>query len=170
MNLFHGLLENASLANKARLLSESASHAAAWLSVVPSIELGLHLEPNEYQVAVRWWLGLDTSGTAMCLFCPGVGLDPLGHHCVTCRHGEDVVWRHNLLREAIASLCRTAHLSIAVEKGGGGHDHTRTADVLIAGGIETNMQLWISPWLHHFALPSYLKLVITLELQLMVLS
>ena len=82
----------ASPANKARLLSESAPHAAAWLSVVPSIELGLHLEPNEYQVAVRWWLGLDTSGTAMCPFCPGVGLDPLGHHCVTCRHGGDVVW------------------------------------------------------------------------------
>ena len=132
MNLFHGLLENASPANKARLLSESASHAAAWLSVVPSIELGLHLEPYEYQVAVWWWLGLDTSGTAMCPFCPGVGLDPLGHHCVTCRHG-DVVWRHNLLREAIASLCHTAHLSIAVEKGGGGHDHTRPVDVLIAG-------------------------------------
>eukprot|EP00731_Ephydatia_muelleri_P007198 Em0003g1446a len=70
MNLFHGLLENASPANKARLLSESASHAAAWLSVVPSIELGLHLEPYEYQVAVWWWLGLDTSGTAMCPFCP----------------------------------------------------------------------------------------------------
>ena len=96
MNLFHGLLESASPANKARLLSESAPHAAAWLSVVPSIELGLHLQPNEYQVAVRWWLGLDTSGTAMCPFCPGVGLDPLGHHCVTCRHGGDVVWRHNL--------------------------------------------------------------------------
>ena len=58
------------------------------------------------------------------------GLDPLGHHCVTCRHEGDVVWRHNL---AIASLCRTAHFSIAVEKGGGGHDHTRPADVLIAG-------------------------------------
>ena len=133
MNLFHGLLENASPANKARLLSESASHAAAWLSVVPSIELGLHLEPNEYQVAVGWWLGLDTSGTAMCPFCPGVGLDPVGHLCVTCRHGGDVVWRHNLLREAIASLCRTAHLSIAVGNRGGGHDHTRPADVLIAG-------------------------------------
>ena len=39
----------------------------------------------------------------MCPFCPGVGLDPLGHHCVTCRHGGDVVWRHNLLREAITS-------------------------------------------------------------------
>eukprot|EP00731_Ephydatia_muelleri_P030965 Em0022g479a len=130
MNLFHGLLENASPANKARLLSESASHAAAWLSVVLSIELGLHLEPNEYQVAVWWWLGLDTSGTAMCPFCPGVGLDALVHHCVTC---QAVVWRQNLLHEAIASLCHTAHLSIAVEKGGGGHDHTRPADVLIAG-------------------------------------
>ena len=65
--------------------------------------------------------------------CPGVGLDPLGHQCVTCRHGGDIVWRHNLLPEAIASLCRTAHLSITMEKGGGGHDHTRPGDVLIAG-------------------------------------
>ena len=170
MNLFHSLLESASPANKARLLSESAPHAAAWLSVVPSIELGLHLEPNEYQVAVRWWLGLDTSGTAMCPFCPGVGLDPLGHHCVTCRHGGDVVWRHNLLREAIASLCRTAHLSIAVEKGGGGHDHTRPADVLIAGWDRNKHAALDITVLHHFALPSYLKLAINLELQLMVLS
>ena len=38
------------------------------------------------------------------------------------------MWRHNLLREAIASLCHTAHHSITVEKGGGGHDHTRPAD------------------------------------------
>ena len=43
------------------------------------------------------------------------------------------MWRHNLLCEAIASLCHTAHLSITVEKGGGGHDHTRPADVLVAG-------------------------------------
>ena len=106
----------------------------------------------------------------MCPICPGVGLDPLGHHCVTCRHGGDVVWQHNLLREAIASLCRTAHLSITEEKGGGGHDHTRPAGVLIAGGIEANMQLWTSQWLHYFALPSYLEPVITLELQLTVLS
>ncbi|KAL5494148.1 hypothetical protein EMCRGX_G015426 [Ephydatia muelleri] len=54
MNLLHGLLRNASPANKALLLSESASHAAAWLSVVPSIKLGLHLEPNEYP---RWLSG-----------------------------------------------------------------------------------------------------------------
>ena len=33
-------------ADKARLLSTSAPHAASWLSVVPSVGLGLHLDPN----------------------------------------------------------------------------------------------------------------------------
>eukprot|EP00731_Ephydatia_muelleri_P030964 Em0022g478a len=43
-------------ADKARLLSTSAPHAASWLSVVPSVGLGLHLDPNELQIAVMWWL------------------------------------------------------------------------------------------------------------------
>eukprot|EP00731_Ephydatia_muelleri_P012180 Em0006g1074a len=47
-------------ADKARLLSTSAPHAASWLSVVPSVGLGLHLDSNELQIAVKWWLGLDT--------------------------------------------------------------------------------------------------------------
>ncbi|KAL5500155.1 hypothetical protein EMCRGX_G011660 [Ephydatia muelleri] len=33
--------------------SVSDPHAVSWLSVVPSIGLGLHLEPNEYQMAIR---------------------------------------------------------------------------------------------------------------------
>ena len=100
-------------------------------------------------------------------FCPGVGLDPLGHHCVTCRHGGDVVWRHNLLREAITSLCCTAHLSIAVEKGSGGHDHTRPADVLIAGwdrGKHAALDITVASPLCPAILPE------ALELQLMELS
>ena len=39
-------------------------------------------------MAIRWWLGLDTSGRSMCPFCPDMGL---GHLAVTCRHGGDVV-------------------------------------------------------------------------------
>eukprot|EP00731_Ephydatia_muelleri_P007047 Em0003g1295a len=31
------------------------------LSVIPSVGLGLHLESNKYQAALRWWLRLDTS-------------------------------------------------------------------------------------------------------------
>ena len=40
--------------DKACLLSTSAPHAASWLSVVPSVGLGLHLDPNELQIAVKW--------------------------------------------------------------------------------------------------------------------
>ena len=64
----------------------AAPHASSWLSVVSSPGLGLHLESNEFQMAIRWWLGLDTS-RSMCPFCPDTALDPLGHHAVTCRHG-----------------------------------------------------------------------------------
>ena len=84
---FHILLESSSPANRAHLLSVAAPHASSWLSVVPSPGLGLHLESNEFQMAIRWWLGLDTSGRSVCPFCPDTALDPLGHHAVTCRHG-----------------------------------------------------------------------------------
>ena len=77
--------------DKARLLSTSAPHAASWLSVVPSVGLGLHLDPNELQIAVKWWLGLDTSRGSSCALCPDVALDPLAHHAATCWRGGDVV-------------------------------------------------------------------------------
>ncbi|KAL5479843.1 hypothetical protein EMCRGX_G023432, partial [Ephydatia muelleri] len=133
---FHILLESSSPANRARLLSVAAPHASSWLSVVPSPGLGLHLESNEFQMAIRWWLGLDTSGRSMCPFCPDTALDPLGHHVVTCRHGGDVVIRHNRLRDEVFDLCRRAHLSVSVERGHGltrDLAHTRPADILIAG-------------------------------------
>ena len=98
---FHISLESSSPANRARLLSVAAPHASSWLSVVPSPGLGLHLESNEYQLAIRWWLGLDTSGQSMCPFCPDTALDPLGHHAVTCRQGGDVIIRHNRLRDEV---------------------------------------------------------------------
>ena len=40
-------------ADKARLLSTTAPHAASWLSVVPSVGIGLHLDSNELQIAVK---------------------------------------------------------------------------------------------------------------------
>ena len=54
------------------------------------MDLELHLNSAECQVALRWWLGLDTSGGSLCLHCPDIALDPLGHHAASCRHGSDV--------------------------------------------------------------------------------
>ena len=85
---FHILVESSSPANRACRLSVAAPHASSWLSVVPSPGcLGLHLESNEYQMAIGWWQGLDTSCQSICPFCPDISLDPLGHHAVTSRHG-----------------------------------------------------------------------------------
>ena len=61
------LLNASSLANKAHL-SVSAPCASSWLTVVPTVELGVHLDPSEFCVAIQWWLGVDTSGGFHVLF------------------------------------------------------------------------------------------------------
>ena len=114
-------------------MSVSSSHAASWLSVVPSEGLGLHLEPSVFQVAVKWWLSLDTSIGSQCALCPNSALDPLGHHATTCKKG-DVVICHNHLCNVLVETCRRAHLSVMVETGcncTSDHDHSRPADILL---------------------------------------
>ena len=93
--------------------------------------LGLHLQPSEFQVAIKWWLGLDTSCGSI---CPGRVLDPLGHHALTCKRGGDVVTCHNKLFDTLAKTCCSAHLSVKVEAGcnlSKDHSHTRPADILV---------------------------------------
>ena len=140
-HMFNLLLEDSSTADRARLLSVSSAHASSWLSVVPSEGLGLHLDPPVHQVAIKWWLGLDTSQGSQCALCPDNALDPLGHHAITCKRGGgggggggDVVTRHNTLRDALAETCHRAHLSVQVEAGSdltADHSHTRPADLLL---------------------------------------
>eukprot|EP00731_Ephydatia_muelleri_P024115 Em0016g386a len=76
------------------------------------------------------------SGGSLCPLCPDTALDPLGHHAATCRHGSDVVARHNRLRDIFANFCRWAHLSVQVEVGYGlarDHINSRPADILVQG-------------------------------------
>eukprot|EP00731_Ephydatia_muelleri_P002068 Em0001g2068a len=131
---FNQLFNSSSLADRARLLSISSPHALSWLSVVPSKGLGLHLNPDQFQVAIKWWLGLNASGGSLCSLCPDTVLDPLGHHASTCKRGGDAVFRHNRLRDVVAESCRLAHLSVKVEARNNltpDHSHTRPADVLV---------------------------------------
>ena len=57
----------------------------------------VHLDPIEFRVAVKWWLGLDTSQGSQCAFCPAHSLDPIGHHALTCKCGGDVISCHNAI-------------------------------------------------------------------------
>ena len=131
---FRQLFDLSSPANRARLLSVSSRHAASWLTVIPSPGLNLHLEPNEFQVAIKWWLGMNVSFDSCCPYCPNHRLDPLGHHALTCKHGGDVVLRHNSLCDVFVEFCHRACLGGQVEVGSGyGLDelHSRQADVLV---------------------------------------
>ena len=85
-------------------------------------------------MAIKWWLGLDTSCGSICPLCPGRVLDPLGHHALTCKCGGDVVTCHNKLRDTLAETWRRAHLSVKVEAGSTltkDHSHTRPAEILV---------------------------------------
>eukprot|EP00731_Ephydatia_muelleri_P006931 Em0003g1179a len=131
---FQSLLSSSSQVNKARLLSVSAPFAGSWISTIPSPVLNLHLDSAECQMALRWWLGLNTAGGSCCPFCPDTVLDPLGHHAVSCRHGGFVVTWHNLLRDILAGFCRRAHLSVKIEVGYGlslENIKSRPADILV---------------------------------------
>ena len=143
---FKSLLGASCPADKARLLSVSAPHSSSWVSVIPSMGLGLHMESNEFQTAVRWWLGVGV-GRTVCPFCQDVALDPLGHHAVTCRHGGDVVIRHNHLRDVFVDFCQRAHLSVSVEKGHGLQEITATPDLQMCsllGETGASLQLLMS--------------------------
>ena len=131
---FELLFDQSSLADKARLLSVSAPHAASWLSVIPSVGLGLHLDPDEFRTAVKWWFGMETSYASNCVLCLDSALDPLGHHAATCKRGGDAVLRHNKLRDILAESFHQAHIRVQVEAGSGlSHDHSnsRPADILV---------------------------------------
>ena len=93
------------------------THLASLVCPLPTVELGVHLDPSELgvhldpseSIALRWWwLGLDTSGGLPCPLCSDIALDPLGHYAATCRRGDDVGLRHNHLRDTFVEFCHQA--------------------------------------------------------------
>ena len=103
-------------------------------AVIPSRGLNLSLDPDKFQVALKWWLGMDTSSQLLCLYCPDHQLDPLGHHAVTCKGCGDVVLRHNSLRDVFAQFCHRARLGGQLEVGhgyGAESSLSRLADILV---------------------------------------
>ena len=53
-----------------------------------------------------------------CPYCPARSLDPMDHHALTCKHGGEVVARHNKLRDVFVESCRRACIGVQVEVGG----------------------------------------------------
>eukprot|EP00731_Ephydatia_muelleri_P011679 Em0006g573a len=131
---FKKLFDNSIPIDRAHLLSISSHHASAWLSVTPSLSMGLHLEPSEFQVAIKWWLGIPVAQGQSCSQC-NAALDAYGHHALCCKLGGNVVSRHNRLRDIFNDFCHSACLAPQLEMGGWSRNRTRLADVLVPNWV-----------------------------------
>ena len=103
------LIENqTSEREKARLLSLSLPQTEAWLSAAPIPALGLHL----FRAAVKYRIGAPIYEKEMkCPYCKTGSLDTLGDHAVACHGRDDMISRHDRLRDKIFSACSAANLS-----------------------------------------------------------
>eukprot|EP00731_Ephydatia_muelleri_P002290 Em0001g2290a len=132
-SITHESVGDSPLSQKGSSFVHFFPHASAWLSVTPSPRLNLHLEPAEFQVALKWWLGIPVVQGQSCPHCPSCVLDDFGHHSLTCKHGGDVVSQHNKLRDVFYDFCQRACLGPRLEMGcGAGSDsQSHPADVLV---------------------------------------
>ena len=90
LQCFRTLLNASSLANKSHILSASAPHAFSWLTVVPTVELGVHLDPSELGVHLDpSELGVHLDPSEL-----GVHLDPseLGVHLDPSEYSIAIQW------------------------------------------------------------------------------
>ena len=106
-------------------------HAGSWLHAYPSNAFSLGMQSDVFVSAVKYWLGhkLFSTGTPSgCLCCQSV--DCFGDFSQSCRFFGLRIKRHNLVRDALASLGRKAKLSPRMEVL---VDGRKAADVLFCG-------------------------------------
>ena len=93
--------------------STAISHAGDWLSVVPSMALGLHFHNREFRLCLKYWLGLRIMNSdSRCPLCDGEKVaDPMGDHQVGCGGNGDRIHRHDAIRDTLFSAAQSAALA-----------------------------------------------------------
>ena len=92
-------------------------HSGAWLAAPPVPALGRYLSPSEFQINVKYRLGIAVyEDERKCPYCRSVTLDIFGDHAVICHRRGDSISRHHRIRDRFASACSAAKLSPFIEK------------------------------------------------------
>ena len=91
---------------------------------------------------------MNSSVGSVCPFSPDITLDPLEHHAVSCRHGGDVMIRHNHLRNIFTEFCRCLYVLRLVEAFCESTATPVQQVCLVMGGKGQNLLL--SPYSCHF--------------------
>ena len=132
------IMMTSSPANKAGLFSASAPHASSWLSVVPTLGLGLPLDPAKFQIVVMWWLGMNSS-IQSCAHSAQISLwillDIMQYHAdMVGMLSSDTI----ACKKIFAEFCH--HLSVRVEVGQGLSRVQSNYDVLVNAWERTKPQ------------------------------
>ena len=96
--------------------------------------MGLHLEPSEFQAAIKWWLGIPVAQGQSCSQC-NAALDADGHHALYYKLGGDVASRRNRLKDIFNDFCQLACLAPQLQMGEWSSEHTHPADVLVPNWV-----------------------------------
>ena len=106
----------------------------------------------------KWWLGIPVVHGQSCPHCPSFVLDDFGHHSLSCKHGGDVVSRHNKCRDVFLDFCQRACLGPHLGMGcGAGYTNSQScpADVLVPNwdlGKPAAFDLSVTSTLHSIVL------------------
>ena len=104
------ITDSGSVRDQARFNSLGLPNSGAWLNVLPSPTLGLHLRPAEFNVSVKYRLGMKVIPfEGQCSACPSVS-DTLGDHAVSCGWGGERIARHDAIRDCLYATCTQAGL------------------------------------------------------------
>ena len=93
-----------------RLQQQLRGSGSGWMKAAPSAPLGAVIGNDDYQLGLRWWLGMhllpDLPADARCPRC-GQQIDPYGDHLMCCRNNNFAA-RHGALQSTIIDILMQA--------------------------------------------------------------
>ena len=127
--------ERGSTRDRARINSLGLPNSGAWLNVIPSPSLGLHLKSAEFTVCVKYRLGVQIFPyEGVCVACPAMS-ETFGDHAVSCGWGGERTYRHNTIRDCLYTTCAQACLG-----------PTREDRALIPGSEARPADIYLPAW------------------------
>ena len=108
--------------------------SGAFLNVIPSPSLKLHIHKSEFVMAVKYRMGLPVfPSDSLCTFC-GKESDIFGDHAISaCHTSGGIIRRHDLLRDAVFDTAYAALLRPKKEERNLLNDDSRPGDITIRG-------------------------------------
>ena len=87
------------------------------MTAAPIPALGLHLQPNEFQAALNCRLEVSLCDSdRRCPYCKSAILDIFGDHAVSCHGRDNIISRHDRVRDTIMTACSSANFSPVCEQ------------------------------------------------------